>query len=328
MINNRKDWTNKFNSEGWKLNKGNEQTLFQYDILLKYMPDWLKSEIYDNNLDICDLGCGMGEGIALFKEYFNHSEITGVDFSKYDMEQAKIYRDNSFICADINDFNNHYDIILSPHNLEHFENPFKLLNHVISLADKYLILIIPFQEKNLSKEYSTSRNYGFFPLVIQDHVLVHYKKIDEISSDIRNYWTEKQILIIYANSKNVDINKFSLKQFDNNYFNELKTMKNSYENKINALNNQLDYYHKNVNCLQKKYTSLKKNSQYTKKQMKNIANTKPYRIAYVLHRFSHEFLKGNTDDKMSFLKWIYCKMTKKESKMDFRYNPIMSLVKK
>jgi trans-aconitate methyltransferase len=44
------------------------------------MPKWLKKEISDKKLSICDLGCGMGEGVNLFKSYFNDSEITGVDF--------------------------------------------------------------------------------------------------------------------------------------------------------------------------------------------------------------------------------------------------------
>jgi hypothetical protein len=81
------------------------------------------------------------------------------------------------------------------------------------------------------------------------------------------------------------------------------------------------YYQENVICLQKKQV-------YMKKQLEIFANTKPYRIAYMLRRFSHEFLKGNMNDKKDFLKWSYCKLTKKESGLEFRYNPLMELVKK
>jgi len=74
-----------------------------------------------------------------------------------------------------------------------------------------------------------------------------------------------------------------------------------------------------------KIMSLEKNTKYMKTQLEIIAKTKPYRIAYALHRFSQEFLKG---DKKEFLKWIYGKITKKDSGSEFRYNPLMELVKK
>ena len=65
-----------------------------------------------------------------------------------------------------------------------------------------------------------------------------------------------------------------------------------------------------------------------KAQLKLIANTKPYRIAYALRRFSQEFLKGDNKNKKDFLKWIYHKITKKDSESDYKYNPLMELVKK
>lgn len=63
-------------------------------------------------------------------------------------------------------------------------------------------------------------------------------------------------------------------------------------------------------------------------QLKSIANTLPYRIAYFLHRFSYEFLKGNVTNKKNFLKWICCKLIKKESGLEFKHNPLIGLVKK
>ena len=65
-----------------------------------------------------------------------------------------------------------------------------------------------------------------------------------------------------------------------------------------------------------------------KNQLEIIANTRPYRIAYTLRRFSHEFLNGNKTDRKNFLKWIYCKLMKKESGLEFMYNPLLELVKK
>lgn len=68
--------------------------------------------------------------------------------------------------------------------------------------------------------------------------------------------------------------------------------------------------------------------EYTKKQLENIAKTKPYRLAYILRRFSQEFIRGNQNDKKEFLKWIYFKITKKPSHYPSKHNPLIELVKK
>ena len=101
------------------------------------------------------------------------------------------------------------------------------------------------------------------------------------------------------------------------------------------ITNQSKYYQENVLCLQKKqnyYVSkiktLDNNIIYINQNLEIIANTKPYRIAYTLCRFSIEFLRGNKNDKKEFLKWIFSKFTKKESGLEFKYNPIMELIKK
>ncbi len=104
---------------------------------------------------------------------------------------------------------------------------------------------------------------------------------------------------------------------------------------ILEITNQSKYYQENVLCLQKKQKysiskikALKNNRIYINKNLEIIANTKPYRIAYTLRRFSIEFLRGNKNDKKEFLKWIFSKLTRKESGLEFKYNPIMELIKK
>ena len=268
---------------------------------------------------------------------------------------------------------------------------------MIKLANKYFILLIPFQEKDLYKEHFHSFDYDFFPINIQNHELVHYKEIDKLFFEAGGYFVEEQILIVYANSKNLDINKFSLEQLTNNYFNEFKLVKRVYENKmaeyaekldvevmeyeekldierkeselkldakimeyeekldierkesklkldakimeyekkLDVFYNKLNYYQEDLNCLKKKQRqrisklkSLEEDSKYIKTHLKIIANTRPYRIAYFLRRFSHEFLKGGKTNKKNFLKWIWCKFTKKTCGLEFRYNPILELIKK
>jgi len=236
-INSQDYWDQRFKSGDWTNNKGNKQTLFHYNLLLKNIPPWLKIEISDNKMSICDLGCGMGEGVFLLKKYFNNSKITGVDFSNYAIKEAKKkYSNVSFICSDITKIEKHYDVIVSSNTLEHFEDPKKVFSDIIKLADKYFILIIPFQEENLYSEHFYSFDYDFFPLRINDHELVHYKETGRVFYEPKKYWDEGQILIVYANKKNIDISKFSLAELKNNYFNEFKLTEKKYEDKISSLN--------------------------------------------------------------------------------------------
>jgi len=224
------------------------------------MPKWLKKEISDKKLSICDLGCGMGEGVNLFKSYFNDSEITGVDFSNYAIEKArKKYPNVSFDCVDITDFEKQYDVIVSSHTLEHFENPPKIFNKIINLAKKYFILIIPFQEKDLYHEHFYRFDYDFFPIHTQNHELIHFKEIDKLFFEPGGYWDKEQIMVVYVNKNNVDINQFSLNELKNNNFNHSKSIKKDYESlldKSKNLESNLINVQENAQKLEKNYLAL------------------------------------------------------------------------
>jgi chromosome segregation ATPase len=96
---------------------------------------------------------------------------------------------------------------------------------------------------------------------------------------------------------------------------------------------QANYYKENLNCIQKKrdeklaqIRELEEDIQIMKKQVENIANTKPYRIAYLLRRFILEFIKGNIQDKKNFIKWLLNRSPRKET--EHKYNPLMEIAKK
>ncbi len=273
-INHQEYWDDRFKSGDWTKNKGSLQTLFHYNVLLNHMPEWLKKEISNEKMSICDLGSGMGEGVNLFKKNFRDSKVTGVDFSDYAISEAKKkYSNASFICSDISKFEKHFDVIISSHTLEHFEDPHELFNNILKLADKYFILIIPFQEEELFKEHFYSFDYNFFPINMQHHELVHFKEIDKIFYEPLNYWDKEQILIIYANKNNIDLEKFSLEQLHNNYFNELKLAKENYETrllcekkKIEELKNLNEQY---LSQYLSKFEDLTKNKQILESNLLN-----------------------------------------------------------
>jgi len=148
-------------------------------------------------------------------------------------------------------------------------------------------LIIPFLEEELFKEHFNSFDYNFFPLTIQDYNLVYFKEIDKTFFDPGKYWANEQILVVYANTKNIDTSKFSLEHFNNNYFDNLRTTTKDHENEINILKNQLNSYEINSEGLNQKIEELagenkkvksdlfSKQKQYeelTEQNKKNISN--------------------------------------------------------
>ena len=64
-------------------------------------------------------------------------------------------------------------------------------------------------------------------------------------------------------------------------------------NEIIEINTDLIYAEKGITS---QYTNLDK----LNKKIINISNTKPYRMAYVIHRFKFEFLKGTIIIKKTF----------------------------
>ena len=102
---------------------------------------------------------------------------------------------------------------------------------------------------------------------------------------------------------------------------------NSLEKNSETLKNKINLLEKNSETLKNIIKDIEKDSKTLKTKIQAIANTKSYRIAYALRRFSHEFLKGDKKDKKEFLKWIYFKMLRKESGLEFKYNYIMNLAK-
>jgi glycosyltransferase involved in cell wall biosynthesis len=108
------------------------------------------------------------------------------------------------------------------------------------------------------------------------------------------------------------------------------TLKNQY----NELSKEIVYYKEKANCLQKKQSkyisqikSFKRREKRRKKQIRKIANTKPYRMAYILRRFTLEFLNGDSHQKKIFIKWIYCKIARKSCGLEHKYNLLIRLSK-
>jgi teichuronic acid biosynthesis glycosyltransferase TuaH len=211
-VNSKDYWDMRFRTD-WEIQQGREQTTFFCNIILTYLPEWLTVDIKYNHLSICDAGCADGDAVHMLSKFFPHSKVEGVDFSKEAIERAKkYYPDHSFYCSSIEDITKEYDVILSSNTLEHFQQPFAVLKHLLKKAKKHVILLLPFQEYNRIEEHFFTFDYDSFPLKIDEFALTHYTEIDAASMP-NTLWGGKQILVVYSNCRNVNLEQIYLETF-------------------------------------------------------------------------------------------------------------------
>lgn len=113
-----------------------------YYEIAEYLPQ-------NESFTLCDVGCGTGEGLAYLVKKFHKAEFSGVDYSpvaiglaKKKATRAKLY------CFDItkDTFPAVYDYILVIETLEHFRNPFKIIDILLQFVRKKVFLSVPYNE--------------------------------------------------------------------------------------------------------------------------------------------------------------------------------------
>ncbi len=184
-------------TETWEARQGREQTRFFAKVAVDHFPDWFQEEITTNAYSICDVGCALGDAVDVLVNTFPQSTIHGIDFSKEAITKAKkFYPDYSFEVADMHDLTTQYDVIFSSNTLEHFHDPFPIMQKCMEQAKKYLVLLLPFQDDTGTYEHFFRFDYEHFPETMDDGRLTFLNEID-CSQIAGTHWNAKQILAIY-----------------------------------------------------------------------------------------------------------------------------------
>ncbi len=95
-------------------------------LIIDLMPSW-------NNLDVLDIGCGEGRLSAMLS-FAGAKKVDAIDYSA---EAIKIARNTinlenvSFACGDYRSVDKQYDVVVLQGVLEHFDNSFEALKHII-----------------------------------------------------------------------------------------------------------------------------------------------------------------------------------------------------
>lgn len=268
MINSKDYWENRFGSGSWDEYGGEEQTSFFTQVALKYLPKWLTEDIENNDYNILDAGCAKGEGTNLLKQRFSRSRVVGMDFSESAINYAKdTFKACEYYCGDINNIQDRYDIVFCSNVLEHFVDPFSMMDKLLESAEKYFIILLPFQEENLNKEHFIRFDYNSFTAKIKGFYQCYHKVIDT-SKTPNTMWLGKQIVLVYVNENYMDPAKLKLSKLNNGDFEEVQSMHKELFDKDMELKNKSDL----VQVLQTEVLGLQKEIEDKSKEILEYNN--------------------------------------------------------
>jgi SAM-dependent methyltransferase len=136
-INTRKYWDKKSTSYGrsWRD--------FPYRYLLEFLPN-------NSRFSLLDIGCALGDGCLLLKNNFPRAEISGADFSSVAIERArkKTNQINFFVLDILKESPpKKYNYITLISTLEHFNEPYPIVDKCLNYVEKAVLIEIPYTER-------------------------------------------------------------------------------------------------------------------------------------------------------------------------------------
>ncbi|MBU2540539.1 MAG: class I SAM-dependent methyltransferase [Candidatus Omnitrophica bacterium] len=151
---------------------------FPYEPLKDILPK-------DRSFSLLDIGCAMGDGLNILKTYFPKAHFEGADISAVGIEKAKVKtKDINYFVLDLKTQEppRKYDFITLIHTLEHFNDPFAIVDKCLKFTNEALIVRTPYIEQfdnprlYLSGEHRhlfnkhTFEKYNCEVLHISDHI--------------------------------------------------------------------------------------------------------------------------------------------------------------
>lgn len=196
-INSREYWNSRFNTN-WKEYGGEKQTAFFAHLLCDMLPEKIAREIRYEQYSVCDMGCALGEAIPIYSNKLS-VRIDGMDFSEDAIKQCtEKYSNSHFWVGDLLNLSStpQYDVVICSNVLEHFVNPWEILNNLTKVAQKYVIVMVPYREQLEIDEHEYKFDEDKIPLTVGEFSLYHVDVINGANFE-ESYYPDRQILMIY-----------------------------------------------------------------------------------------------------------------------------------
>lgn len=200
-MNSKEYWDGRFKGD-WVENNGRRQSRFFAGLAVSVLPAWLRRELV-SGASLLDWGCALGDGTEFLAQALPGCVVAGCDFSGEAIQQAAAsYPDIDFVRADLTAggaAGQSWDFIFSSNTLEHFREPWGVVNELSRYAKRGIVLLLPFREMVRIEEH----HYTFLP----DNVPLTHAGFYLCGSYIVNgavipdtEWAGEQALLIYMKS--------------------------------------------------------------------------------------------------------------------------------
>lgn len=198
VVNSPEYWNDRLRGD-WDAKSGREQTLWLARLALRHLPRSIADDIRQHRLGICDYGCALGDAMAELTCAFPGSPLTGIDCAESGIARAReAFPSYAFLRASsMSELGRTFDVVYCSNTLEHFADPMGPLLDLARAASRYLLVLVPFRERERLSEHFVSFDYASFPARVGGLHLVAARDFD-VSHETPSYWPGAQILVVYA----------------------------------------------------------------------------------------------------------------------------------
>lgn len=198
-INSPDYWNHRF-AVDWTARGGAEQTSFFAQVAIAMLPDWFWEDARKNTLSFVDVGCALGEALPDFRARLPRNKLTGIDVSRVAIRMARERLPNFTFRAVKEDWSDapRAGVMYCSNTLEHLKDWRKRLSQLSELADNYVLMLVPFQEKTLIDEHVVRFDFTSFPASLPDGKRLLYFRILDAAQTPDTHWPGHQALAIYG----------------------------------------------------------------------------------------------------------------------------------
>jgi len=156
-VNSRNYWEDRFSTGDWEDKGGRTQTA-------SFAAAQVRHFCFPKEFAglIVDFGCGLGDAIPIYKKFFPHAKLLGLDVSESAIEkcQARYGHIASFIPGTHQDIPV-ADIIVSSNVFEHLSDDVEIAQALLSKC-RELYIIVPYKEYPLYSEHVRTYDENYF----------------------------------------------------------------------------------------------------------------------------------------------------------------------
>jgi len=198
IVNSLAYWARRHRTD-WQQSDGGHQTLFFTELAIEHSPRWFLSALTQSHMSVCDVGCALGQGTVALAEALPGCPIKGVDFAETAIVHAQqMFPRHDFKTADMRDLGEDFDVLFLSNILEHFDDPWPVLNSCAEHARRYLWVLVPFYDDLETAEHRFRFTYDNIAAALKDDFALCFAKEIDVRNLETTRWLGEQILLIYA----------------------------------------------------------------------------------------------------------------------------------